>query len=124
METRMARLPIPPRIAAAQLSTRWLAELNVADSVTEVLGVTRAFIATWSAREILRLPYYCRPGRLNEAKEIEELAFLLDRAQQNVVGRLIDGLVLDRMLAFFAEAAKAIGRITQPDEMMAAARPN
>ena len=108
----MARIPSHPRVASAQLSSRWLAELSVADSVPEVISVTRAFVDTWSAPEILRLPFYCRPGKVSDAKEIQELAFLLERAQQNFTGRLIDGIVLDRMLAFFAQAANALERIT------------
>ena len=109
----MARIPSHPHIASAQLSSRWLAELNIADSLSEVIAVTRAYVETWSAPEILRLPFYCRPGSLGDAKEIQELAFLLERAQQNFSGRLVEGLVLDRMLAFFAEASKAIDRITE-----------
>lgn len=109
----MARIPSHPRIASAQVSSRWLAELSVADTVPEVIAIARSFVDTWSAPEILRLPFYCRPGRINDAKQIQELAFLLERAQQNFEGRLIDGLVLDRMLAFFSEAASALDRIAE-----------
>jgi len=48
-----------------------------------------------------------------DAKQIQELAFLLERAHADFSGRLIDGLVLDRMLAFFAEASSALDRIAQ-----------
>ena len=108
----MARIPSHPRVASTQLPSRWLAELTVADSVAEVISIARSYVETWSAPELLRLPFYCRPGRINDAKQIQELAFLLDRAHENFTGRLIDGLVLDRALAFFAEASAAIERIT------------
>jgi hypothetical protein len=90
---------------------RWLAELSTADTVPDVIAIARSFVETWSASEILRLPFYCRPGRIADAKHIQELAFLLERAHENFQGRLVDGLVLDRMLAFFAEASSAIDRI-------------
>jgi len=109
----MARIPSHPRLVANQLPSRWLAELSVADTVAEVITITRSYVETWSAPELLRLPFYCRPGRINDAKQIQELAFLLDRAQQDFTGRLVDGLVLDRALAFFSEASAAIERITQ-----------
>jgi len=109
----MSRIPSHPRVASAQVSSRWLAELSVADTVPEVIAVARSFVETWSAPEMLRLPFYCRPGRIVDAKQIQELAFLLERAHADFSGRLIDGLVLDRMLAFFAEASSALDRIAQ-----------
>jgi hypothetical protein len=109
----MSRIPSHPRIASAQVSSRWLAELSVADSIPEVIAVARSFVETWSAPELLRLPFYCRPGRIVDAKQIQELAFLLERAQADFTGRLIDGLVLDRMYAFFAEASSALDRIAE-----------
>jgi len=89
-----------------------IAELGLADTVPEVIAATRAFVASWSAPEILRLPYYCRPGRINDAKEIAELAFLLEHAQAHFSGRLVDGLVLDRMAHYFSAASRAIDRIS------------
>src|SRR5262245_48314826 len=113
MEKRMSRLPSHPRIASVPLSNRWLAELHLADTSAEVIAITRSFVQTWTAAGILRLPFYCRPGRNADAKHIQELAFLLERAQQDFAGRLIEGLLLDRMLAFFAEASGAIERIAR-----------
>ena len=106
---------VPPRLqqpdtAAASV----LAELQVADTVPEVIALTRAFVETWSAPEILRLPFHCRPGRIADAKQVEELAFLLEHAQAHFSGRLIDAMVLDRMTAYFSAAARAIDRIVDP----------
>ena len=112
----MSRIPSHPGFASPQLSSRWLAELNVADTANEVVAITREFIQTWTAPELMRLPYYCRPGRVTELKQIQELAFLLERAQQNFIGRLVDAMVLDRMVAFFTEASHAIDRILNPRE--------
>ena len=109
----MPSIPSQPRLVDVPAAS-YLADLNVADSLPEVIALTRTFVERWSAPEILRLPYYCRPGRITDAKEIQELAFLLERAQGHFSGRLIDALVLDRMAGFFSAAAGAIDRITGP----------
>ena len=112
----MARIPSHPRIAAAQVSARWLAELSLADSSEEVISVARAYLDAWSPEELRRLPPHCRPERLESAKAIHELAFLLDRAQEHCCSALIDALVVDRMAAFFAAAARALDRIANAHE--------
>jgi hypothetical protein len=107
----MARIPSHPRVESAQASPRWIAQLEVADTISEVVAITRAFVETWSAPEILRLPFWCRPGRIGDGKQVQELASLLETAQHNFLGKLVDALVLDRMLAFFMQASRAIDRI-------------
>jgi hypothetical protein len=108
----MSSIPSQPPQLADAVAASHLAELHVADTVPEVIAVTRAFVKSWSAPEVLRLPYYCRPGRISDAKEIQELAFLLERARAHFAGRLIDALVLDRMATFFSAASRALDRIS------------
>jgi hypothetical protein len=108
----MSSIPSQPHQLADAAASGLAAELELADTVAEVIALTRAFVESWSAPEILRLPFYCRPGRITTTKEIEELAFLLEHAQAHFSGRLVDGLVLDRMATFFAAAARAIDRAT------------
>jgi hypothetical protein len=109
----MSSLPFTPHPVAEVVAAGPFAELQAADSVHEVIAVTRAFVQSWSAPEILRLPYYCRPGRISDAKEIQELAFLLERARTYFSGRLVDAMVLDRMATFFSAAARALDRVGQ-----------
>ena len=97
---------LPPCVASS-----WFAELRLAESASEVIALTRQFVARLSPREILRLPHHCRPGRLAAAKEIHELAFELERAQSDSMGRLVDALVLDRMASYFQEAVNALERV-------------
>jgi hypothetical protein len=107
----MSSIPSQPYAIDRVATAGPLAELQAADTLSEVIAVTRSFVESWSAPEILRLPYYCRPGRINDAKEIHELAFLLERSRAHFSGRLIDALVLDRMATFFSAAARALDRI-------------
>ena len=109
----MSSIPNTPYAVAKVATVSQLADLQAADSLQEVIAVTRSFVQSWSAPEILRLPFYCRPGRISDAKEIQELAFLLERARANFSGRLIDALVLDRMATFFSAAARSLDRISQ-----------
>jgi len=110
----MSSIPSQPPHLAGVVAASHLAELQAADTPAEVIALTRAFVQSWSAPEVLRLPYYCRPGRINDAKEIQELAFLLESARAHFAGRLIDALVLDRMATFFSAAARALDRISEP----------
>ena len=110
----MSSIPSQPPQLADPVAASHLAEFEVVDTVPEVIALTRAFVESWSAPEVLRLPYYCRPGRIGDAKEIQELAFLLERARTHFAGRLIDALVLDRMAAYFSAAARALDRISEP----------
>ena len=109
----MSSIPFHPYAIAEVATASPFSELQAADRAHEVIAVTRSFVEGWSAPEILRLPYYCRPGRIADAKEIQELAFLLERARANFSGRLIDALVLDRMATFFSAAARALDRVGQ-----------
>ena len=109
----MSSIPSQPHQLADSSPAGLLAELQLADSVTEVIALTRAHVEACTTREILRLPFYCRPGRITEPKQIRELAFLLEHAQAHFSGRLIDAMVLDRMAAFFSAACRALDRISE-----------
>ena len=108
----MSSIPSQPRLAEVA-TTGPLAELLLAEDVQEVIAITRAHLETCTTREILRLPFYCRPGRITDAKQIRELAFLLEHAQAHFSGRLIDAMVLDRMAAFFSAASRARDRASE-----------
>lgn len=51
----------------------WYQQLDGATGMTEVVSIARDYLATWSPAEIGRLPPSCRPGRLRDASDIEEL---------------------------------------------------
>ena len=111
-EIAMPRSPQGARHTAAEVPTRWFAALNIAEDASEVVEVTNQYLHSWTPPELLRIPYWCRPGKVSTATQIEELASLLDTAQRNFVGRLVDAMVLDRMLQFFQEAARKLSQLT------------
>ena len=51
----------------------WLHQLERATTLDEVVAIARDYLATWTPEEIARLPRDCRPGRLREPEDVEEL---------------------------------------------------
>ncbi len=51
----------------------WLQQLEDATTPEEVVAIARDYLSTWSPEELARLPRDCRPGRLREPEDIEEL---------------------------------------------------
>jgi hypothetical protein len=51
----------------------WLRQLDSATTLEEVVAIARDYLSTWTPEELARLPRGCRPGRLREPEDIEEL---------------------------------------------------
>lgn len=51
----------------------WFQQLDRASKTTEVVDIARDYLATWTPDEIGRLPRGCRPGRMRDPEDIEEL---------------------------------------------------
>jgi hypothetical protein len=51
----------------------WFQQLDDSTTPADVVAISRDYLATWSPEEIARLPHDCRPGRLRDASDIEEL---------------------------------------------------
>ena len=63
----------PSRLVAVS----WADRLDAARNEFEVLEVARDFLATFSPYDLARLPEAYRPGRLVDANDINEYAFML-----------------------------------------------
>jgi hypothetical protein len=61
------------------VAVSWQQRLKSARSEMEVLDVARDFVATFSPYDLARLPEPCRPGRIVDANDVNELAFVLVR---------------------------------------------
>jgi len=107
--------------ALALSPSRWFAALHVADSVDDLISVTRQFVEACSARELQRIPSHCRPGRIRDIGQIRELARLLAQVRAGFGVRLVDGLVIDRVAAFFEQAMHQAARLA-PAQMAGSAR--
>ena len=51
----------------------WQVQIDNAATADEVLSVARDYFALWSPEELARLPAECRPGRLRDASDLEDL---------------------------------------------------
>jgi hypothetical protein len=92
------------------LAATWNAALATAGSEREVLAVVKDYLSRWSPSEIAALPEDCRPGRMAGADDVAELAFKLSQAQCASGDDVDQGMLLERIGAFFAHAS---ARLTQ-----------
>ena len=51
----------------------WFQQLDKASHVAEVVDIARDYFATWTPEEVARLPRTCRPGRVRDPSDIEEM---------------------------------------------------
>lgn len=82
----------------------WRNLIRASGHEEEVLSLVRDHMARWSPEEIARLPEDCRPGRIRDAEDISQWAFLLASNHCAGYGRDDDGL-LERMLELVTQAA-------------------
>jgi hypothetical protein len=54
-------------------------QIENANSIVEVVAMVRDFLATWSPRDLMRLPLSVRPGRIRDEEDVAALhAQLID----------------------------------------------
>jgi len=87
------------------MMTTWFAQIDRARSVAETLSVARDYVATITPEELALLPPECRPGRIRDEKDVEDLhGTLVDvyRASR-ATGEALE--VLQRLTSFFVRVA-------------------
>lgn len=92
----------------------WWNQLKDTASEAEVVSLTREFLAAWTPEQLTGVPEDARPGRINNGDDIRELALTLKRANFDFVGEELDALLLEKMSAFFSEAAFHLSRLAEP----------
>jgi hypothetical protein len=65
--------------ARPPMTVSWHGLLDMAGSESQVLDVTRDFLATVSPYDIARLPEPCRPPKMFDASDITNYAFVIVR---------------------------------------------
>ena len=92
----------------------WFALLDSAKSPGEVLGVARDFMATWTPEELGRLPESCRPGKLRDGADIEELhACLVEEYRRSrATGPALKSL--QELTSFMVRASIRMAEIADP----------
>jgi hypothetical protein len=89
----------------------WFQLLDDAATTAEVVGIARDYFAAWTPQEVARLPRACRPGKLRDESDLEEMhrngvdAFRDTRASGD------DLTCLQRQCGFLAHACVRIARI-------------
>lgn len=91
--------------------TTWFSQIDRARSVTELLSLTRDYIATWSPEELALLPPECRPGRIRDAQDIEDLHGTLVDVYRvtRVTGEALEAL--QRLTSFFVRLSIRLSEI-------------
>ncbi len=92
--------------------TTWFAQIDRARSVTEALSVARDYVATLTPQELALLPEECRPGRIRDLKDVEDLhGTLVDvyRASR-ASGEELD--VLQRLTSFSVRLAIRLSELS------------
>lgn len=80
-------------------------QLSRANTVDEILAVTRDYLSTWSAQEIERLPAACRPGDVCDALDVEIWSDRLTGELRNVALLAEDESRLHRLVSHFLIAS-------------------
>ena len=101
----------------------WLQQLDGANSVPEVVSVTRDYLSTWSPVEIALLPWPCRPGHVRDAEDIEELNACAVEAFRNTRASGDELTALQRLTAFLSRAAVRLAMLREPGADSAAPSP-
>jgi len=95
----------PSRLVAVSWSDR----LDAARNENELLEVARDFLATFSPYDLARLPESMRPGRLVDANDVSELAFVLLSHGAHDVSGAPRGL--HRLRRFFTHASVRVSEL-------------
>jgi hypothetical protein len=89
----------------------WFRQIDDAETPAEVVGVARDYLATWTPAELARLPRACRPGRVKNAQDIEELhvALVEEYRDSRLAGEELSEL--QQMTSFIVRASIRLARL-------------
>lgn len=94
----------------------WLQQIDAAKSPYEVVAVTRDYLASWTPDELARLPAPCRPGRVKDGQDIEQLHVNLveEYGRNRLAGEALSAL--QRMTSFIVRASVRIAQLASDAE--------
>ena len=95
----------------------WTELLEAASEPDDVLRVARDFLARWEPSELAALPGACQPSHFDRPEDLVGYAFTLVQYQCRTGPP--DGSV-DRMAAFFANAARRVAIVMDQGERIRA----
>ena len=94
----------------------WYRQVDSAKSSLEVVAVARDFMASWSPHDLARLPDACRPGKLRDEIDIENLHGLLvdEYRDTRASGEKLESL--QELMSFFVRASMRIAELNMSPE--------
>jgi hypothetical protein len=92
----------------------WHCRIEIADSVDEVLGLLRDYIASLSPHVLMRLPDACRALRVKAEDDVEYWTYRLSQRQQES-DMLVDEDLRHEVLHHFLHASLRISQIHRAD---------
>lgn len=89
----------------------WFRQIDGARSVSEVLSIARDYIATWTPEELARLPAECRPGRIRDETDLEQLhSVLVEEYRRNRLPTE-DLAALQRLTSFMVRSSVRLAQL-------------
>lgn len=83
----------------------WFRQIDDANSAAEVVAVARDYLATWTPKDLAKLPRECRPGRVKTPGDLEQLHACLaeEYCQNRLAGEELSAL--QRLTSFIVRAS-------------------
>lgn len=94
----------------------WFRQIDSAQSLAEVLSIARDYIATWTPEELARLPVECRPGRVRDEADLEELHSTLVEEYRRSRLASEELAALQRLTSFMVRASVRIAQLQDDSE--------
>ena len=85
--------------------------LKAAVTEEDVVGMVREYLGEWLPGELALLPADCRPNKIRDSQDINELAFAVTRARFGFVGAVHTAELILEMETFLAHACIRIAEI-------------
>ena len=89
----------------------WFQQIDAATSTPQVVAIARDYLASWTPDELGRLPAPCRPGRVKDEQDIEQLHVCLveEYGRNRLTGDALSAL--QRLTSFIVRASVRIAQI-------------
>jgi hypothetical protein len=86
-------------------------KLKVAHSEEEVVAIVRDYLGDWLPEELAHIPEHCRPAKIRDVVDINEVTFNLTRERMSSDEAADDADLLVEMESFFAQACARVAQM-------------
>ena len=89
----------------------WNEILSLATSEADVARIARDYLSEWGPADLAELPEHCRPGKIRDGQDVNDLAFRLTHLRFTPGYEPVEDGPLASMEWFFAQACQHLARI-------------